>query len=159
MVLGIDSTQINSDIKPKESLHTQYRNQTHLRPQTVLLFRCFFGNLDAYPVHPLTQASWCFVELDALNLAKDLCPDLPSDESTQGFPEGRFAMRRVFERLEDLNARNAFTPTQRCHVQQLIRAYRYRFELDYGLMPQKVKSFCKSQFDISNSVVSSVAWS
>ncbi|CAE7796569.1 unnamed protein product, partial [Symbiodinium sp. CCMP2592] len=118
----------------------------------VLLFRCFFGNLDAYPVHPLTQASWCFVELDALNLAKDLCPDLPSDESTQGFPEGRFAMRRVFERLEDLNARNTFTPTQRCHVQQLIRAYRYRFELDYGLMPQKVKSFCKSQFDISNSV-------
>ena len=55
MVLGIDSVrayfqagqsprlfhrypgrhQINSDIKPKESLHTQYRNQTHLRPQTV----------------------------------------------------------------------------------------------------------------------------
>ncbi|CAE7352140.1 SPAC3H1.10, partial [Symbiodinium sp. CCMP2456] len=118
----------------------------------VLLFRCFFSNLDAYPVHPLTQASWCFVELDALNLAKDLCPDMPSDESTQGFPEGRFAMRRIFERLEDLNAHNTFTPTQRCHVQQLIRAYRYRFELDYGLMPQKVKSFCKSQFDISNSV-------
>ncbi|CAE7033757.1 SPAC3H1.10 [Symbiodinium natans] len=128
-------------------------------PLLVLLSERFFNNLDTYPVHPLTQASWCLVELDALNLAKGLRQELPGDEPTQGFPEGRFAMRRVFERLEDLNSRSPFTPTQRCHVQQLIRAYRYRFELDYGLLPQKVKSFCKSQFDVSNSVVSSVAWS
>ncbi|CAE7574889.1 SPAC3H1.10 [Symbiodinium pilosum] len=125
----------------------------------VLLFERFFNSLDTYPVHPLTQASWCLVELDALDLAKGLGHELPSDESGQGFPAGRFAMRRVFERLEDLNSEKPFTPTQRCHVQQLIRAYRYRFELDFGLLPQKVKSFCKSQFDVSNSVVSAVAWS
>ncbi|CAJ1377913.1 unnamed protein product [Effrenium voratum] len=108
--------------------------------------------------HEALLASWCLIELDALDRAKDLKQELPDDEPEQGFPEARYAMRRVFELLEGLDQAEPFTPTQRCHVQQLIRAYRYRYELDFGLLPQKVKSFCKVQFDVSSSVVSAVAW-
>lgn len=123
----------------------------------VLLFQRFFSTLPSYSVHSLTQASWCLVELDALDCAEELHQELPPDEAPQGFPQGRYAMRRVFERLQELDSQEPFTPTQRCHVQTLIRAYRYRHELDHGLLPPKVKSFCKAQFDVSSSVVSAVA--
>ncbi|CAE8596711.1 unnamed protein product, partial [Polarella glacialis] len=123
-----------------------------------LLFRRFFERLPDYAVHPLTQASWCLVELDALDLAADLPPELLADgeETPQGNVAARRAMRRVLERLEALNEQQAFTPTQRVHVQQLLRSYNYRHELDHGLQPPKVKSFCKSQFDVSTSVVKAV---
>eukprot|EP00435_Cladocopium_sp_Y103_P044302 s412_g12.t1 len=123
----------------------------------VLLFQRFFSTLPSYSVHSLTQASWCLVELDALDHAEELHQELPPDEAPQGFPQARYAMRRVFERLQELDSQEPFTPTQRCHVQTLIRAYRYRHELDHGLLPPKVKSFCKAQFDVSSSVVSAVA--
>jgi len=123
----------------------------------VLLFHRFFSTLTSFAVHPLTQASWCLVELDALDRAEELHQELPPDEPPQGFPEARYAMRRVFERLQELDSKEPLTPTQRCHVQTLIKAYRYRHELDHGLLPPKVKSFCKAQFDVSSSVVSAVA--
>eukprot|EP00931_Biecheleriopsis_adriatica_P117813 TRINITY_DN9329_c0_g1_i1.p1 TRINITY_DN9329_c0_g1~~TRINITY_DN9329_c0_g1_i1.p1 ORF type:complete len:534 (-),score=82.45 TRINITY_DN9329_c0_g1_i1:186-1787(-) len=127
-------------------------------PLLGLLFRRFFDRVQDYAVHPLTQASWCLVELDALDLAAALPWESQRDEHHQGDPAARYAMRQVLERLEELNTRQPFTPTQRCHVQQLIRAYHYRHELDYSLQPQKVKSFCKTQFDVSTSMVSAVAW-
>ncbi|CAJ1377910.1 unnamed protein product [Effrenium voratum] len=76
-----------------------------------ILFHRFFGNLPK-AVHPLTQASWCLIELDALDRAKDLKQELPDDEPEQGFPEARYAMRRVFELLEGLDQAEPFTPTQ-----------------------------------------------
>ncbi|CAK9068012.1 unnamed protein product [Durusdinium trenchii] len=108
-----------------------------------LLFYRFFNKLETFPVHPLTQAAWCLVELDALDLAEQLPPhpEPPTPEdagnTSQGFPSGREAMRRVFERMQELDAKEPLTPTQRGHVQQLIRAYRYRYELDFGLLPPK----------------------
>eukprot|EP00434_Breviolum_minutum_P024980 symbB.v1.2.022067.t1/scaffold1943.1/size95470/1 len=110
--------------------------------------------LTNFAVHPLTQASWCLVELDALDRAEELHQELPPDEAPQGFPQARYAMRRVFERLQELDSKEPLTPTQRCHVQTLIKAYRYRHELDHGLLPPKVKSFCKAQFDVSSKVSS-----
>ena len=63
-----------------------------------LLFHRFFETLEDYGVHPLTQAAWCLVELDALDYAQEL--PAPPDEVSEGFPKGRYAMRRVFERLQ-----------------------------------------------------------
>lgn len=139
-------------------LDAMRRRQMFSHPDLlVLLFQRFFNTLPSYSVHSLTQASWCLVELDALDRAEELHQELPPDEAPQGFPQARYAMRRVFERLQELDSQEPLTPTQRCHVQTLIRAYRYRHELDHGLLPPKVKSFCKAQFDVSSSVVSAVA--
>merc|ERR1719152_676506 len=66
-------------------------------------------------------------------------------------------MRLGLERMEQLSLREPLTPTQRCYVQQLIRAYHYKHELDFGLQPHHLKAFCRTLFDVPTSVTASVA--
>merc|ERR1712232_156429 len=140
-----------------------------------LLLRLFVQNMRDYPVHPLTQASWCLVVLDALDMAGRLPPELlPQDSvglagsSEDGVVDeegaisevrsnaGYHVMRLVFERMEDLSKRKPLTPTETTYVQMLVRTYRARHELDFMLMPPHVRAFCKALFVSPTSVVSSV---
>lgn len=121
----------------------------------LLLMQCFLETLQAYGVHPLTQASWCFVELEALPLAERM----PEGLLATAFNEtpSRCFMRLVFVRMDELGRNTPLTPTQRCYVQQLVRAYRYKNEVDFGLQPMDVRAFCKSVFDVPSSVISAAA--
>lgn len=133
------------------------RMQKHVEEPLILLFmRLFLQRLNDCTVHQLTQASWCLVELDALELADQMPPQLlPRTED--GETPAMCVMRLVLERMEQLSLREPLTPTQRCYVQQLIRAYHYKHELDFGLQPQRVRSFCRTIFDVPTSVTASVA--
>jgi len=116
----------------------------------LLLMRLFLENMRAYAVHPLTQTAWCLVELDSLDLAARMLPDLVPASEDGGL------MRLVLERMEELSRKEPLTTTQRCYVQQLVRAYHYKYELDYGLQPQHVRTFCRLLFDVPSSVITSV---
>merc|ERR1712216_219445 len=74
-----------------------------------------------------------------------------------GESPNRCLMRLVMECMEDLHQRNELTPTQLSHVQTLVRAYRYKYEVDFGLQPQRFKAFCRSLFDVPTSITASVA--
>merc|ERR1711862_713644 len=128
-------------------LDAMRRRQTAFRdPLVLLLMKCFVENLAEYDVHPLTQATWCLVELEALELTGQLPPNLlPSQE---GESPSVSIMRLALGRLEELNRQEPFTPTQLCYVQQLVRAYHYKHELDFGLQPQHLRAFCRSLFNV-----------
>jgi len=124
-----------------------------LRHETLLLVlvNTLLRDLDTYEVHPLTQVLWCFVELDALELASRTTLPASEDESA-----ARCLMRLGLERMATLQTRQPLSPTQQCYVQQMVRAYHYRYEMDYNLQPHHVKEFCSTLFDLPTSVTSSI---
>mmetsp|Transcript_24947 Transcript_24947/g.45371 ORF Transcript_24947/g.45371 Transcript_24947/m.45371 type:complete len:360 (+) Transcript_24947:3-1082(+) len=122
---------------------------------TSLLLQRFFKDMENYAVHPLTQAAWCMIELDALELTSELPSELFPTQA--GEAAAVCAMRLVLSRMEELAQRQPLTATQRCYVQQLVRAYHYKHEVDYGLQPHHIRLFCRSLFDVPTSVASSVA--
>jgi len=129
-------------------------------------------------VRQITQAAWCLVDMEALALvpvpqaARPPPPPAPppqkqgeseaitGDESAaavaQTEPPGRYFMRLVLQRLEELNRQAPFTPTQLTYVQQLVRDYRYKHELEFGLLPQPVKLFCRSLFEVPTTIAASL---
>lgn len=122
------------------------------------MLQLFLQELESHDVHGLTQCSNCLVDLDAL----DLLEKLPA--GTAGLLELQpeetaavCAMRLVFERMETLERQMPFTAMQRCCAQNLVRSYHYKHELDYGMLPQHVRTFCRSLFDVPSTVASSVA--
>jgi len=122
------------------------------------LMHLYLGNLRVYEVQQLTQATWCLVELDALELARSeralqtLHVPCQGDETPS-----RCIMRIAMERMEELHLSVPLTPRQLSYVQQLVRAYHYKHEVEYGLQPFHVKAFCKSLFDLPTSMTSSLA--
>jgi hypothetical protein len=117
----------------------------------VALLDSILRDLDAYEAHPLTQALWCLVELDALELASQTTLAHSDEESA-----ARCLMRLGLERMATLQTRRPLSPTQLCYVQQMVRAYHYRYEMDYNLQPRHVKEFCGTLFDLPTSVTSSI---
>jgi len=121
----------------------------------LMLMERFLAGFRDYAVHPLTQTSWCLVELDALDLADQLPEGLvqTSEEESAGLA----VIRMVLERMEELSLQRPLTATQQKYVQQLVRSYHYKHEVDYGLLPPRTKAFCKALFDVPTAVVKSVA--
>jgi len=143
-------------------LDAMRRKHVHLHePLAELLVERFLRDFRKYAVHPLTQTAWCLVELEVLDLAGRAPPEaaveggLPQRSEDEG--AALWLMRAVLERMEEQNGERALTATQQKYVQQLIRDYHYKHEVDYGLLPQRTKAFCKSLFDVPSSVVASVA--
>merc|ERR1712107_239975 len=133
------------------------RKQQHVdEPLILLLMRLFLERFGDYTVHQLTQATWCLVELDALELATKMPSDLLPTTGTEETP-AMCVIRLAFERMEELSLQVPLTPTQRLYVQQLIRAYHYKHELDYGLQPHHIRAFCRTVFDVPISVTASAA--
>lgn len=116
------------------------------------LMWAFVEHLPAYDVQGLTQSAWCLVELDALGLAAQVPQDLLEGEEDER-PSQRF-MRRILERMEELDKASPLTTTQKCFLQQMVRSYHYAHEVEYGLQPQHVKVFCKALFDVPTTVAS-----
>eukprot|EP00927_Polykrikos_kofoidii_P073425 TRINITY_DN69463_c0_g1_i1.p1 TRINITY_DN69463_c0_g1~~TRINITY_DN69463_c0_g1_i1.p1 ORF type:complete len:522 (+),score=101.01 TRINITY_DN69463_c0_g1_i1:93-1658(+) len=168
------------------------RRQRRFHPEELLiqLMGLLVRDLRDYEVQQLTQAAWCIVDLDALELAARLPPAVleaaaassvprrpspptpPRAEGDGGTdelvatvggadvePPSRLLIRIVFERMEELAkpSQGGLTPTQLCYVQQLARDYRYKYELEFGLLPQHVKAYCRSLFEVSTTVTSSMA--
>jgi len=122
---------------------------------TRMLLEHFFKEHPRYGFHSLTQAARCITELDVFETAhvvpSELLPVL--EEET---PRGCL-MRLVLERVEELHTARPLTVAQTCSAQNLVRAYHYRNELDYSLLPHRTKAFCKSLFDVPSSLVTSVS--
>jgi len=137
-------------------LDAMRRRRACYQDALVQLLLChFLERLGDYGVHPLTQAAWCILELGILNTASNMPPRLlPLDGEDTAI---RHVMRLVLGRMRELHEALPFTPTQRHHIQHLIRSYHYKHEVDYNLQPQQLKTFCRGLFDVSTSVVSSVA--
>lgn len=135
-------------------LDAMRRKEVYHKELVRLLMRVFIENTAQHEVHSLTQTTWCFVEMDALGLANEmpagLLPVAENESPSQCF------MRLALDRLRELDQRTPMSPVQRCYVQELVKGYRYRHEVEFGLLPQHVKGFCKLIFDIPSSVVSSV---
>lgn len=125
------------------------------RELALKLMRAFYDGLQSYAVHPLTQGGWCLVELDMLDLAESLPPNVLQIQDDESF--GQCALRTVFVQLEKLALEKPFTATQQRYVQQLIRSCQDKYDINYGLLPSRTKAFCKSLFDVPTAVVTSVA--
>jgi len=115
----------------------------------------FLGELRSYGFEALSQAARYVVEMDDPDLAGQVPPGLAPAE--EGETASRCVMRLVLERMREMHEDTPFTSAQRCAAQTLVRAYRYKHEVDYNLQPHRLKGFCRSLFDVPSSLVSSVA--
>jgi len=137
-------------------LDTMRRKQLHCHDTLIrLMLEHMLKNLGEYNVHPLTQAVYCLLELDALDLTESIPSGLLVME--EGETSSRCVMRLFLERLKQLHELVPLTPIQRLHAQHLVRTYRYRNEIEYNMQPHAVKAFCRSLYDVPASVAASLA--
>lgn len=137
-------------------LDTMRRKQLHCHDTLIrLMLEHMLSNLGEYTVHPLTQAVYCVLELEALDLTESLPSGLLVMQ--EGETPSRCVMRLFLERLKKLHELVPLTPIQRLHAQHLDRTYRYRNEIEYNMQPHAVKAFCRSLYDVPASVAASLA--
>jgi len=97
-------------------LDTMRRKQLHCHDTLIrLMLEHMLKNLGEYNVHPLTQAVYCLLELDALDLTESIPSGLLVME--EGETSSRCVMRLFLERLKQLHELVPLTPIQRLHAQ------------------------------------------